>query len=332
MITDSRIKVELWVTLGKWVGKGPLKTIVYTGTYNNQIFSISPFGSYRTYPDYDRRQKDFLVKKIQLRILKNDMDWRGLQQLKHPNVVRYISIKNKREIVQPSVVYIIQDYFQEQTLTKFIEKMCPIITENSSFVLKSAVRQIASGLKYLHDRGIIHGNLKPSNVLVRPPLYEPNGFVLTDYAYTDYRSYPPAKARRDCPLKDNPEITKWMAPELLVPLRSQGEILLKNKAAPHAASPVIKRKTTQDVSSMADVYSFGKILGSMFKKATWLDKVDGIFCKLLVEQMTITDPIYRISCETILERHPFLVVQPKCGRMADARIDHIIELSPIKFF
>ena len=97
MITDSRIKVEFGVTLGKRLGKGPLKTVVYTGTYNNQTFSILPFGSYRSYSDYDRRQKDFLVKKIQLRILKNDMDWRGLQQLKHPNVVRYISIYGVRK-------------------------------------------------------------------------------------------------------------------------------------------------------------------------------------------------------------------------------------------
>ena len=62
-------------------------------------------------------------------------------------------------------------------------------------------------------------NLKPSNILVKPPLSNPEGFVLTDYGYTFYRSY--RRKNFFCCLSDkfessDPRKYEWMAPEFMV--------------------------------------------------------------------------------------------------------------------
>jgi serine/threonine protein kinase len=201
---------------------------------------------------------------------------------------------------------------------------------------------MVSGLKYLHDKwNLVHGNLKPSNVLVKPPLTKPEGFVLTDYKYTDHRGYPQEIFCCCIPPKDSsdePEITKWMAPELLE--GPSDEVWTNRLSSNDSDCSILDLNETQHASNsgyttfqsspMADVFSLGKILQSMFEKCSLLDKVDKVLCKLLVEQTIRANPTERISCDDILKKHPFLVVQPvKSGDIkstADARIDHIKEL------
>ena len=331
----DKIQVEYLTVLTEKLGTGPLETVVYRGGYGPITSCVKRCINTDTESGKNKPRK-VLLKKIETKLMKNDIDWESLQTLEHPCVARYILVHDKFKVFQPKVVYIIQDYCQF-TLSAFIKKIDQI-KNGVDTVLKNAVRQMASGLKYLHDKKIVHGNLKPSNVLVKPTLLQPKGFVLTDYAYTDFRSYP---QKTICcwyqpeQVPDDPNITRWMAPELLHD--STEEVWTNKMSENDSDGSIMELQEGQHAStnpsnfkyrSMADIFSFGKILEAMFEKVDALDEVDRILCKLMVEQMTTSNPNCRISCSDILERHPFVIVQPRTNSegIAMARLDYIKEL------
>ena len=337
-----KIQVEFSTKLKEKIATGPLKTVVYTGSYGQNVSNV-----WRCRNDNDETgcKKDLvktvIVKKIELRIVRDNIEWNILQTLNHPNVARYILVEERKKLFQPDAMYIVQNHYTDYTLPVFIEQTCPTICDESSSVLKTATRHMVAGLKYLHDRGNVHGNLKPSNVLVLAPISKPKGFVLTDYAYTDHRNYP-QKHKLNCPcfspgtVSDLEEITEWMAPELI---NETPDEVIGNKTTstddnhldlsengPQMQDVPNTTITFQYPSAMIDVFSLGKILGSMFEKVTALEKVDEILCQLLVKQMTFLDPSNRISCDDILKRHPLLAVESKYTGIAELRIMMIKKL------
>src|SRR5947209_9408008 len=57
------------------------------------------------------------------------------------------------------------DYFEGATLEEFARER-PLSVED----LVAVARQMAEGLQAAHARGILHRDVKPANLLVRPPL------------------------------------------------------------------------------------------------------------------------------------------------------------------
>ena len=331
----DKIKVDFATYLTEKLGTGPLKTVVYTGTYGPDISCFGKSCRSKSVSDSGKNKpKQVLVKKIEMKIADDDIiDWEELRKLDHPNVARYILIYDKVKVFQPNAVYIIQDYCQF-TLAALISDTSPGI---EGTVMRAAVKQIASGLKYLHDKGIVHMNLKPSNILVKPPLSNPERFVLTDYAYTRYKSYPQKSFCCCFPpedLPDDPEIIKWMAPELKE--TSQDEIWTNRTQGDESDCSILELRgaaltnssSSYPLNSMCDMFSFGQILKAMLEKCKSMDKLETILCKLLIEEMTIPDPRQRINSEDVLKKHPFLVIQPesKNGGFTETRIDYVKEL------
>ena len=89
---------------------------------------------------------------------------RFLRQLHHPNIVALhdvITVPNANEDTGSSVFMVFE--YVEHDLTGLLASGC---IRFSAGEVKSLVRQILDGLSYLHDRNILHRDLKGSNVLL----------------------------------------------------------------------------------------------------------------------------------------------------------------------
>ncbi|KAG9129271.1 hypothetical protein Leryth_015663 [Lithospermum erythrorhizon] len=123
-----------------------------------------------------------------------------LRQLDHPNIIKLEGLATSR--MQYSL-YLVFEYMQSD-LTRIIAGPGGRLTEPQ---LKSYMQQLLSGLQHCHEKGILHRDIKGSNLLI-----DKNGMLkIADFGLANY--YQP-KSRR--PLT-NQVVTLWYrAPELLL--------------------------------------------------------------------------------------------------------------------
>ncbi len=83
-----------------------------------------------------------------------------LASLKHPNIVEVTNFFRANE-----TVYMVMTYDYGVTLDKIIfKKMFPITEE---FLLQ-VFDSLLAGISYIHERNLVHLDIKPANILVRP--------------------------------------------------------------------------------------------------------------------------------------------------------------------
>jgi serine/threonine protein kinase len=85
-----------------------------------------------------------------------------LEELEHPAIIRIRDCDFAD--TGRSRPYLVMDYFQGQTLAEYVEQNGPL---KVSAALPLA-RLAAEGLQRAHERGILHRDVKPANLLVRP--------------------------------------------------------------------------------------------------------------------------------------------------------------------
>jgi len=100
------------------------------------------------------------------------------QQLDHPNIVRYVFITDDE-----SGLYVFMDYLKGDTLHSLLAKEDKVLNEPTVFI-RTLVANLSSAFSYLHDKGIFHGDVSPSNIVYNKELKR---FFLIDlgFAVTD---------------------------------------------------------------------------------------------------------------------------------------------------
>lgn len=104
-----------------------------------------------------RIKKEFRLNPLYIQAFEKEFDLG--YQLTHPNIVRYLSKGSDKD-----GFYIITEYVDGLNLLEYITKN-PTISNDKQFVNR-AVREILSVLDYLHNKQIIHLDIKPENILV----------------------------------------------------------------------------------------------------------------------------------------------------------------------
>ncbi|KZV33052.1 Mitogen-activated protein kinase kinase kinase [Dorcoceras hygrometricum] len=144
----------------------------------------------------------FAVKEVSLldqgdegkqRIIQLEQEIALLSQFEHENIVRYYGTKRDE-----SKLYIFLELVNQGSLLSLYKKYNLRDTQVSTYT-----RQILHGLNYLHDRNVVHRDIKCSNILV-----DTNGLVkLADFGL--------AKATKLNDLKSCKGTAFWMAPEVV---------------------------------------------------------------------------------------------------------------------
>jgi serine/threonine protein kinase len=83
-----------------------------------------------------------------------------LAKLKHPNIVEVINFFKAK-----STVYMVMNYDYGLTLDKILNKKTPEISVD--FIL-SVFNSLLAGIDHLHRHQLVHLDIKPANILVRP--------------------------------------------------------------------------------------------------------------------------------------------------------------------
>eukprot|EP00257_Ricinus_communis_P019068 XP_015577945.1 probable serine/threonine-protein kinase At1g54610 [Ricinus communis] len=124
-----------------------------------------------------------------------------LQKLDHPNVVKLEGIATSR--MQYSL-YLVFDFMQSDLAT-IITRPEGRLTEPQ---VKCYMHQLLSGLQHCHERGILHRDIKGSNLLI-----DKNGVLkIADFGLANY--YSPERNKR--PLTSRVVTLWYRAPELLL--------------------------------------------------------------------------------------------------------------------
>lgn len=174
-----------------------------------------------------------------------------MQQLKHPNVVAYLmhhtgAVGGTNEAANP-----VQGEIPWQTT--LVSEFCiggslRQVLRNPELVgaakhidiameVKCIVGQIATGMSYLHSRGVIHGDLKASNVLLQPDLSRPSHWLA--------------------------KISDFGTANILAPPVTRTALSRINGTVTHMAPELLKDKLS---SFQSDVYSFAIVLWEIATK------------------------------------------------------------------
>jgi predicted Ser/Thr protein kinase len=150
---------------------------------------------------------------------------RAIATLRHPNIVQVYDFGDIE-----GVYYMVMEYIDGDNLATLLGETGPLGIEQ----VRPIARDLASALDYAHGQGIIHRDVKPSNVMIHVDSNSFTHAILTDFGIAKILRGDPS------PTKDGglTGTLDYMAPEQI---RGSG-----------------------DVDSRADVYALGVMLYQMF--------------------------------------------------------------------
>eukprot|EP00667_Euglena_gracilis_P004389 EG_transcript_4410 len=124
-----------------------------------------------------------------------------LRELRHPHIVRYLGTARS-----PTTLTVLLEYVPGGSLASLLSKFGPF----HETVMRTYLQQILKGLEYLHGRQVVHGDIKPANILVSVN----EGVKVTDFG-TSFK----ASQRNEggLPLMGT---ANYMAPEVIQTCRS----------------------------------------------------------------------------------------------------------------
>ncbi|GMH09345.1 hypothetical protein Nepgr_011186 [Nepenthes gracilis] len=163
----------------------------------------------------------------------------SLLSLSHPNVIKYLCGFHEEEKKE----YFLVMELMSKDLSTYIKEICGP-KRRLPFSLPVAVDimlQIARGMEYLHSRKIYHGDLNPSDILIKSRSSSMEGYVHVKISGFGLRSVKNVPSRSSSPNQSEMLGFIWHAPEVLAEQEKPG------------------RSCDLKYSEKADVYSFAML-------------------------------------------------------------------------
>ncbi|KAF8145297.1 kinase-like domain-containing protein [Mycena galopus ATCC 62051] len=160
---------------------------VYRASYGSQIVALKCIRHVHLLRGSDLRR-------IRLKFCREALIWK---QLNHPHVLPFLGIDGDSF---PSSLGIVAPWMEHGTVMNYLK-------EHGRGTVDKLLSEIAEGLQYLHSSGIVHGDLRGSNILINEDL----SACLADFGLSIFSDATTSLST------GRAGSVYWMAPELLDP-------------------------------------------------------------------------------------------------------------------
>ena len=162
----------------------------------------------------------------------------AIAQLEHPNIVRLYHYGDSY-----GLLYMVMEYIEGDNLHKVIEQVRTSAQEWTPRTLCRMIREVCAALDYAHSKGVIHRDVKPSNIMIN---------------------------------KDGRAILADFGLALLTEVGTRGEIF----GSPHYVAPE-QAISSAKVVAQTDLYSLGVILYELWTGQVPFDDADPLAIAML---------------------------------------------------
>ncbi|CAE7741665.1 mrkA [Symbiodinium sp. CCMP2592] len=183
-LTGSSLDDYIVARVGKQIGQGAYATVAF-GLHKETSKKVA-IKIYEKYKLLDPQRRKSVRCEIRL-----------MERLRHPNIVEF-----HEALDTPKQIYLIMDFVSGGSLHHFLKKRPNRRTDDP--LAKRLFFQVCQGIKYLHDRHIVHRDVKLENLL----LDEQGAVKIIDFGFSTI--VPPGKK-----LKVFCGTPSYMAPEIV---------------------------------------------------------------------------------------------------------------------
>ena len=245
---------------------------------------------------------------------------RIIKSLKHPHIVKYCDYQDERDNL-----YIIMEYVAHGDMSAYMAQG-PVPED----LTRSISRQLCQALKYIHDEGVTHRDIKPDNILIA--VQDPMVVKLTDFGLSKLADGPGG-----APMKTFCGTLLYCAPEVYPDFQRlrNGTASIRMLGKPPEASGERVSKRPSTYSRKVDMWSLAAVLfhmlagdapytgtaenqGQTMLRNILTRRLDVVplaargcsnDCMKFVEQLMMVDPVYRPTAASTLE-HAWLTDVP----------------------
>jgi serine/threonine protein kinase len=135
--------------------------------------------------------------------------------------MRHYAIPAMRDVIRhdDGSIVLVMSYVEGPTLEEVVEKAGRLDPENTAWI----INRLLNGLLYLHQNGVVHGDLKPKNIIVQPAKHLA---VLVDFGLAAIRPTGKTAAKGYTDLFSAPEMINGKPPIPETDLYSLGKTML----------------------------------------------------------------------------------------------------------
>ncbi len=247
---------------------------------------------------YEGRQRTAFDRRVAIKVILGDYatdpdmrrrferEARTIARLHHPNILPLIEFG-----IEKNVLYLVMPFIDGGTLTNYLRRNLPDLDEISAMY-----QQLLDAVEYAHDEGLIHRDIKSSNVLLELHRNTPPHVYLADFGLVrTARQAEQERAGKPIPLDQVPGTPHYMAPE----------------------------QTRGIITPLTDIYALGVLLYQMLTGELPYNDADDI----KVIQMHLSDPIPSLSAHDVSIPHELdEVVRTAMAKLPEERYQSVAAL------